>query len=196
MSIFKKNNRQIEEDRVPATVEEAIPILGICGDGIFLVGKNLWSKTFSFTDINYAVASHEDKEKMFLGYSEILNSLDSGATAKITINNRRIQKSKFEKTNMLPLMGDSLDRYRNEYNSVLERNANLSTGVVQDKYFTVTFEKRSYEEAKAYFNRVGEELKVLFAKLGSKFEEVSEEDKIRMLYDFFHRGHEDDFGEL
>ena len=193
MSIFKKNNRQIEEDRVPATVEEAIPILGVCEDGIFLVGKNLWSKTFSFIDINYAVASHGDKEKMFLGYSEILNSLDSGATAKITINNRRIQKSKFEKTNMLPLMGDSLDRYRNEYNSVLERNANLSTGVVQDKYFTVTVEKRSYEEAKAYFNRVGEELKVLFAKLGSKFEEVSEEDKIRMLYDFFHRGNEDDF---
>ena len=193
MSIFKKNNRHIEEDRVPSTVEEAISILGVCGDGIFLVGKNMWSKTFSFTDINYAVASNEDKEKMFLGYSEILNSLDSGATAKITINNRRIQKSKFEKTNMLPLMGDSLDRYRNEYNSVLERNANLSTGVVQDKYFTVTIEKRSYEEAKAYFNRVGEELKVLFAKLGSKFEEVSEEDKIRMLYDFFHRGNEDDF---
>ena len=64
MSIFKKNNRQIEEGRVPSTVEEAIPILGVCGDGIFLVGKNLWSKTFSFTDINYAVASHEDKEKM------------------------------------------------------------------------------------------------------------------------------------
>ena len=193
MSIFKKNNKQIEEDRVPTTVEEAIPVLGVCGDGIFLVGKNLWSKTFSFTDINYAVASHEDKEKMFLGYSEILNSLDSGATAKITINNRRIQKSKFKKTNMLPLMGDSLDRYRNEYNSVLERNANLSTGVVQDKYFTVTVEKRSYEESKAYFNRVGEELKVLFTKLGSQFEEVSEEDKIRMLYDFFHRGNEDDF---
>ena len=68
------------------------------------MGKNLLSKTFSFTDINYAVASHEDKEKMFLGYSEILNSLDSGATAKITINNRRIQKSKFEKTNMIPLI--------------------------------------------------------------------------------------------
>ena len=193
MSIFKKNNTHIEEDRVPSTVEEAIPILGVCGDGIFLVGKNMWSKTFSFTDINYAVASNEDKEKMFLGYSEILNSLDSGATAKITINNRRIQKSKFEKTNMIPLMGDSLDRYRNEYNSVLERNANLSTGVVQDKYFTVTVEKRSYEEAKAYFNRIGEEIKILFAKLGSKFEEVSEKDKIRMLYDFFHRGKEDDF---
>lgn len=77
-------------------VDQAIPIQEVYDDGIFLVGRNLWSKTFSFTDINYAVASKEDKEGMFLGYSEILNSLDSGATTKITINNRRIQKSRFE----------------------------------------------------------------------------------------------------
>lgn len=34
---------------------------------------------FKFEDINYAVASREDKETMFLEYSELLNSLDSGA---------------------------------------------------------------------------------------------------------------------
>ena len=43
-------------------------------------------------DINYAVASKEDKEAMFLDYSDLLNSLDVGAITKITINNRRINK--------------------------------------------------------------------------------------------------------
>ena len=193
MSIFQPKKKTVEPDAVPTNVEQAIPIQGVFEDGIFLVGRNLWSKTFTFTDINYAVASREDKEGMFLGYSEILNSLDSGATTKITINNRRIQKSKFEERNMLPLVGDSLDRYRREYNSVLERNANLSAGVVQDKFVTITVEKKTLEEAKGYFNRVGAEFTTLFSKLGSKFEEVSEEDKIRMLYDFFHKGYEDDF---
>ena len=75
---------------------------------------------------------------------------------------------------MLPLVGDSLDRYRREYNSVLERNANLSAGVVQDKFMTITVEKKTLEEAKGYFNRVGAEFTTLFSKLGSKFEEVSE----------------------
>ena len=51
------------------------------------MGKDKYSKTYRFTDINYAVASREDKEAMFLEYSELLNSLDSGATTKITINN-------------------------------------------------------------------------------------------------------------
>ena len=144
--MFFKSKQKYEPDAVPTTVEEAIPLLGVCEDGICLVGRNLWSKTFRFTDINYSVASGEDKEGMFLGYSDILNSLDAGATSKITINNRRIQRSQFEKTNMIPLMGDRLDRYRNEYNSILERNANLSCGIVQDKYLTVTVEKRPWKK--------------------------------------------------
>ena len=35
--------------------------------------------------------SEEDKEAMFLEYSELLNSFDTGATTKITILNRRLK---------------------------------------------------------------------------------------------------------
>lgn len=47
--------------------------------GFFLSGKNKYSKTFKFQDINYAVASRNDKEMMFLEYSELLNFFDSFA---------------------------------------------------------------------------------------------------------------------
>lgn len=77
--------------RVPRSVQEAIPIRRIWPDGIFQVG-NQFSKSFSFTDINYAIAGKDDKTAMFLDYSELLNTLDSGASAKVTINNRRINK--------------------------------------------------------------------------------------------------------
>ena len=53
-----------------------IPVRRIWPDGIFLTG-NRFSKTYRFSDINYLVASREDKESMFLTYSELLNSLDS-----------------------------------------------------------------------------------------------------------------------
>ena len=64
---------------VPKGVQDCIPITAIYDDGIFRVGKDKYSKSFKFTDINFAVASREDKEAMFLEYSELLNSLDSGA---------------------------------------------------------------------------------------------------------------------
>ena len=70
-----------EKFRIPCSVQDAIPIRRIFADGIFQVG-NQYSKTWSFTDINYAIASKEDKTSMFLDYSELLNALDSGASAK------------------------------------------------------------------------------------------------------------------
>lgn len=104
---------------VPRGVQDVIPIKAIYDDGIFQVGRDKFSKTYKFSDINYAVASREDKEAMFLEYSELLNSLDSGATTKITINNRRLNRANFEKTILLPLKGDALDEYREEYNRML-----------------------------------------------------------------------------
>ena len=97
--IFKQDK---EKYTVPRKVRDVIPIRKIWNDGIFIAG-NKFTKTFKFTDINYFVASREDKEKMFLGYSELLNSLDSGATVKITINNRRINRKNFEESILKPM---------------------------------------------------------------------------------------------
>ena len=103
---------------VPKKVQDLIPIKCIWPDGIFKVG-NKFSKTYKFSDINYMVASREDKESMFLTYSELLNSLDSGATTKITINNHRLNKADFEDSILMPMKRDGLDGYRMEYNNML-----------------------------------------------------------------------------
>ena len=71
-----------EKYRVPKKVQDVIPIRRIWADGIFQVGGK-FAKSWKFADINYLAASREDKESMFLRYSELLNSLDSGATTKI-----------------------------------------------------------------------------------------------------------------
>ena len=75
-------------------MQDTIPIKRVWPDGIFLV-DNKYSMSFRFTDINYLIASRADKERMFLTYSELLNSLDSGATTKITLNNRRLNRRDF-----------------------------------------------------------------------------------------------------
>ena len=103
----KNSLKKQEKDNfnIPKSIQQVIPIQRIWTDGIFLVGKNKYSQTFKFSDINYAVASKEDKEAMFLEYGELLNSFDSGATTKITIALRRINKKDFEK---------ALDKLSNE----------------------------------------------------------------------------------
>ena len=98
-NLFKQDK---EKFVVPKGVQDCIPIYAIYDDGFFRVGRDKYSKTFKFTDINHAIANREDKEAMFLEYSELLNSLDSGATTKLTINNRRLNRLDFEKLYLFP----------------------------------------------------------------------------------------------
>jgi len=174
---------------VPKGVQQAIPIRAIWPDGIFQVG-NKFSRSFRFEDINYAVASKEDKEAMFLSYSELLNSFDSGAITKITINNRRMNKTDFESSILIPLQEDGLDDYRGEYNRMLLDKAIGANSIVQDKYVTVSVAKKNIEEARSYFSRVGTDLITHFSHLGSKCVELDATDRLRILHDFFRSGEE------
>ena len=55
-NLFKQDK---EKFVVPKGVQDVIPVAAIFDDGIFKVGKDKYSKTYRFTDINYAVASRE-----------------------------------------------------------------------------------------------------------------------------------------
>ena len=185
-NLFKQDK---ERYTVPRKVQDVIPIRRIWKDGIFLTGGK-FAKTYKFTDINYLVASREDKESMFLTYSELLNSLDSGATTKITINNRRLNKANFEQSILMPLRGDFRDEYRREYNQMLLDKATGANGIVQEKYLTISVVKKDIEEARAYFARVGADLISHFSALGSKCTELDAEEKLRVLHDFYRQGEE------
>ena len=185
-NLFKQDK---ERYTVPRKVQDVIPVRRIWKDGIFMTGGK-FAKTYKFTDINYLVASREDKESMFLTYSELLNSLDSGATTKITINNRRLNKANFEQSILMPLRGDFRDEYRREYNQMLLDKATGANGIVQEKYLTISVVKKDIEEARAYFARVGADLISHFSALGSKCTELDAEEKLRVLHDFYRQGEE------
>lgn len=178
-----------EKYTVPKSVQDVIPISCIWDDGIFKVG-NKFVKTYKFSDINYLVASREDKESMFLTYSELLNSLDSGATTKITINNHRMNKRDFEGSILMAMKEDGLDVYRKEYNQMLIDKATGANGIMQEKYITISVAKKDIEEARTYFARIGSDLCSHFAALGSKCTELSTTEKLRILHDFYRSGEE------
>ena len=63
--------RDPEQFRIPRSVQEVIPIRTVWKSGIFLVGSNRYSRTWQFSDINYALAGEEDQKSMLLGYCHI-----------------------------------------------------------------------------------------------------------------------------
>ncbi len=109
---------------------------------------------------------------MFLSYSELLNSFDSGATTIITINNRRLNKTDFGNSISIPLRNNPLDEYRKEYNQMLIDKATGANSITQDKYVTVLVVKKNIEEVRNYFSRIGTDLITHFSHLGSKCMEL------------------------
>ena len=184
--VMKKDH---EPYRVPKRVQDVIPIKCMWRDGIFLVGTR-YSKTFKFTDINYMVASQEAQKKLFLAYAALINSLDCGATTKITLNNRHLNRKNFADTVLMKLKNDYLDYYRMEYNDVIMSKATGGNGIIQEKYVTVSVCKKNIEDARAYFARVGAELTARFAAPGAKVAEMDATEKLRVLHDFYRSGEE------
>ena len=130
---------------------------------------------------------------MFLDYSELLNFLDSSATSKITILNRRLNKVDFEKNILLPKANDNLDKYRDEYNKMLIEQATNSNSMVQEKFLTISINKNSLDEARQYFTRISAELNNRFRELGSKVESLSANERLRVIHDFYRVGEESIF---
>jgi hypothetical protein len=199
---MKTLSRLFKQDReraaIPRGVQDMIPIRAIWEDGVFLVAGSAvtggkFSKTFRFEDINYAVAGKEDKEGMFLEYCELLNSFDSGATYKITIIVKKLDKEEFKKSILIPSKGDGLDQYRAEYNKVLTDEATGANGFIQMKYITVSVFKKSIEEARNYFSRVGTDLTAHLNRLGSKATALDAGERLRVFYEFFRPGEESGF---
>ena len=194
LKTLKMVSRQEKEKlKVPRSVQDLIPVRTVYPDGIFEVAQGKYSRSYRFDDINYAVASGADKESMFLKYSEILNSLDSGAVSKITVNNRRMDRREIARDILLPSRNDRLDEYRKEYNRILLEKALSTTSMVQDKYLTISVFKNSIEDARTYFARVGAELQMHFSKLGSRLTELDAEERLKILFDFYRIGEESPF---
>ena len=169
---------------VPKSVQDVIRIDAVYSDGIFMTGKDRYSKTFKFTDINYAVSSKEDKESHFLKYSEILNSLENGISSQITIINRKLKHNELKEIALLEKANDNKDKYRKEINDMLTMLANGANAIVQDKYVTLTIQKKSISEARSHFNRVGADLIAHFSRLGSKCTELDLTERLRIIHDF------------
>ena len=190
VALFKRDR---DSFTVPRRVQDVIGIEQIWRDGIFRVGRETYSKSFMFTDINYAVAGREVKEAMFLDYSALLNSMECGEHAKMTTNNRRINRRDFERSILLPMQGDRLDELREEYNQFLLDKATGANSIVRDRYLTLTVHKKNVEEARQYFARISADVIPRFAQLGSLCVEMSLEERLRVAHDFFREGEEADF---
>ena len=190
--LFKGRSTERDAFRIPRSVQQSIPIKRIYKDGIFRVSGR-FSKTWRFFDINYAVASPEKQMELFLGYCGVLNSLPIDAGIKLTLVNRQLNRQEFSRNLLMAYRQDGRDYMRREYNGILLDKATGSNNLVQEKYITVSVAKRSIEEARTFFARVGTDLTAGLSRMDSGIREITLNERLRLFHDFFRVGQESAF---
>jgi hypothetical protein len=114
---------------VPKFTQDLIPVRDIWPDGIFLSRNgNMFSRTWRYSDINYAVASSEDQHAMFMDTSAFINAAELGGLVTLTVFNRGIDRASMERDVLYKLRGDAQDRFRRDKNAILIDQTALLNG--------------------------------------------------------------------
>ena len=177
----------------PKSIQETIEIMSVAENGIFEVAKNRFSKCYRFSDINYVTASEGGQMSIIERYCKYLNSLD--CNYKITINNKNTDMRNLAAVIFLPYKYDEFDRFRKIYNDIIEEKIREGRlGIEQERYLTLTIERKNFEEAKAQFATLEATIQKAYNELGSSIEVLRGNERLKVLHDFYHLGKEDDFG--
>lgn len=131
--------------------------------------------------------------ELFLGYCGVLNSLPIDAGIKLTLVNRQLNRQEFSRNLLMVYRQDGRDYMRREYNDILLDKASGSNNLVQEKYITVSVAKRSIEEARTFFARVGTDLTAGLGRMDSGIREITLNERLRLFHDFFRVGQESAF---
>ena len=191
MKALKLYTKKIDgEWKIPRTIQDAIPLDAIERTGIARRGKT-YSQTYHFSDINYSMSDEPEKERIFRQYSSLLNSLRPDSVTQITLINHKINLQRFRDQTMLKDQEDELDQYRQEVNKMLREKTQQASGIVRDRYITITSDQSSFDEARSFFARQTSELRVTMRGLGSTLTPLDATERLRIFHDFYRSGYEE-----
>ena len=195
MSLQKADRRNKEPFfSTPRSVQKAIPILELYEDGIFLHPNSVYSAVFKFTDVNYSVVGEEEKERIFNGYADLIKVFPKDASVKITINNRKINLNDLREKICVPFSSeDDLDGYRAEYNQMLSQAIVNRNAIAQEKYFTISVEKKNIEDARRFLSSVFKDFSVRLNSVKSTCRQLDCNERLKILHDFYRDGEDSVF---
>lgn len=196
MSIFSDRFEQLKRSdkpvKAPKYLQEVMGFQRISREGIFEVVKGRYSRTYRFQDINYVTAGTEDQMEILKQYCKTVNAID--VSFKITVNNRNRNMQEFRENVLFQRKGDGFDWIREAYNRITESQiVEGKQGIEQERYLTVCVERKGYEQAKAFFATFEATLKQNFAELGSTIEPLDAKERLRILFNFYRMGDEEQF---
>ena len=184
----RKVAKEKEKKDFAKKVLNTIPYKKILSDDIFFLGKKMYSKAYTFDDINFNLSDEEQQYMYLERYIEFLSILDDTVDCQICCWNSQINLDDFKKKTLLPQKADDLFEYRYEFNSrVLEENIRKGQNAIQKHmYITLTIKAPDEETAKRRFKSLDITATNTFNRIGNtNMRVLTSQERVEMLKDFF-----------
>lgn len=184
----QKVAKEKEKKDFAKKVLNTIPYKKILSDDIFFLGKKMYSKAYTFDDINFNLSDEEQQYMYLKRYIEFLSILDDTVDCQICCWNSQINIDDFKKKTLLPQKADDLFEYRYEFNSrVLEENIRKGQNAIQKHmYITLTIKAPDEETAIRRFKSLDITATNTFNRIGNtNMRVLTSQERVEMLKDFF-----------
>ena len=175
-------NAAVKKRREPQTAQQTIPYKEMLRDGVCRVSDNYYTKTLSYEDINYAVASADDQAAIFDGYCAFLNYFDNALPVQLSFINHRSRPENRYTVN-IPMRQDEHDSIRAEFTEMLESQiAKSNNGIIRSKYLTYGVETDSLETARRKLERIEADIVGNFKRLGAETHPLNGRERLEVLH--------------
>ena len=179
---------------MPQTAQESIPFDRMFPDGICRVGKNFYTKTIQFQDINYQLAQQEDQTEIFEEWCSFLNFFDSSVHFQLSFLNLTTDVEKFEKKIAIKHRGDGYDRVRDEYSYMLFHQMQAgNNGLTKTKFLTFGIHANGMKEAKPRLAHIENDLLNNFKRIGAVAATLNGMERLELMHAQFHMGDDSKF---
>ena len=176
----------------PRSVQKSIPIDEIYADGTWRSG-DVYSQMWSVSDINYAMQSDEEKEKILGQMGRIYSNIPTDCWAQLCIVSQRMDEISFERDVLYHRANDGLDAYRVERNRLMKAYAKEIGNVKQQKYLILSTNKQNSKDARERLNQVQRNMLGELSNIGCKVCALDNNARLEVLHNFFRIGEETHF---
>ncbi len=177
------------DDGTPRTAQQTIPFERMFQDGICRVGRDYYTKTIQFQDINYQLAQQEDKTEIFEEWCSFLNFFDSSVHFELSFMNLATDATDFEKKIAIPHQKDAFNDVRDEYSTVLLKQMEAgNNGLTKTKYITFGIHADSMKSAKPRLIHIEMDILNNFKRLGVVAETLNGYQRLELMHKQLHMG--------
>lgn len=184
--------------RIPARVQDLIPVYRIAKDGIFQIEDRpegadvLFDKAYLFLDTNFAAMDDFEKEDFLKLYCPLLNSMNVSFKIVVMNNNQNMERIRRE------ILCQNTEGHFSELAQALNRHMEETlqkghSGIEQVRIFVVTCRRKHVEQARDYFRSIEAGLAVNFDRMKSGLVPLDAAARLKYLHAFYHLGDEGRF---